>query len=80
MWDSGQNTGSVEKKKHHSSEKYSFRHLVSTHLVPLCVTLAADLLPLLIRKKRKEKKKFYYLQAECSQGQPGCPWKKAPAP
>lgn len=50
------------KKIHHSSEKYIFRHLVSVHLIPLCVTLAADLLRFLITKRKEES--FYYLQAE----------------
>lgn len=60
-WDSGQNTGSAEKKIHHSSEKYIFRHLVSTLLVPLCVTLAADLLHLLITKREKKRRKFFII-------------------
>lgn len=40
------------KKNHPSSEKYTFRHLVSKHPVPLSVTLAADLLHWLIDKEK----------------------------
>lgn len=47
-----------KKKIHHISEKYIFRHLVSTYLVPLRVTLAADLLCLLITKREKKRRKF----------------------
>lgn len=56
------------KKIHHSSEKYIFRHLVSTHLVPLCVTLAEDLLRLLITKREKKRRKFFIISQLSSVG------------
>lgn len=62
------------KKKNHSSEKYIFRHLVSPHLVALCVTLAADLLRLLITKREEKRRKFFFIISQLSAAGPIQPW------
>lgn len=68
-----------EKKIHHSSEKYIFGHLVSPHLVPLCVTLAADLLRLLITQREKKRRKFVSSPADRHGANIARPWKTTPA-
>lgn len=68
------------KKIHHSSEKYIFRRLVSAHLILLCVTLAADLLRLLITKREKKRRKFLLSPGWAPGGRYSRPWKTAPAP